>query len=132
MPGSRSLGNQGQLKSQVDSIYGKGFFDRKMKPYDLQKQIGDLEIDLDGQKVKVGTILNENIVKSRLMDRLIKENKGAIPTEAEFNKRYNSYRNKLKLFNSMNVQHTKGVGLDPYTTELTTQSTNAKERALVQ
>ena len=132
MPGSRSLGNQGQLRSQVDSIYGKGFFDRKMKPYDLQKQIGDLEIDLDGQKVKVGTILNENIVKSRLMDRLIKENKGAIPTEAEFNKRYNSYRNKLKLFNSMNVQHTKGVGLDPYTTELTTQSANAKERAIVQ
>ena len=62
MPGSRSLGNQGQLRSQVDEIYGKGFFDRKMKPYDLQKQIGDLEIDIDGQKAKVGTILNENIV----------------------------------------------------------------------
>ena len=132
MPGSRSLGNQGQLRSQVDNIYGKGFFDRKMKPYDLQKQIGDLEIDLDGQKVKVGTILNENIVKSRLMDKLIKENNGTVPTEAEFNKRYNSYRNKLKLFNSMNVQHTKGVGLDPYTTELTTQSANAKERTIVQ
>ena len=132
MPGSRSLGNQGQLRSQVDNIYGKGFFNRKMKPYDLQKQIGDLEIDIDGQKAKVGTILNENIVKNRLMDRLIKENNGAVPTEAEFNKRYDSYRNKLKLFNSMNVQHTKGVGLDPYTTELTTQSANAKERAIVQ
>ena len=132
MPGSRSLGNQGQLRSQVDNIYGKGFFDRKMKPYDLQKQIGDLEIDIDGQKVKVGTILNENIVKSRLMDKLIKENNGAVPTEAEFNKKYDSYRNKLKLFNSMNVQHTKGVGLDPYTTELTTQSANAKERTIVQ
>jgi len=132
MPGARGLGNQGQLRSQVDSIYGKGFFDRKMKPYDLQRQIADLEIDLDGQKVKVGTILNENIVKSRLMDKLIKENNGAVPTEAEFNKRYNAYRNKLKLFNSMNVQHTKGVGLDPYTTELTTQSANAKERAIVQ
>jgi hypothetical protein len=132
MPGARSLGNQGQLRSQVDEIYGKGFFDRKMKPYDLQKQIGDLEIDIDGQKAKVGTILNENIVKNRLMDKLIKENNGAVPTEAEFNKRYNSYRNKLKLFNSMNVQHTKGVGLDPYTTELTTQSANAKERAIVQ
>ena len=32
----------------------------------------------------------------------------------------------------MNVQHTKGVGLDPYTTELTTQSANAKERTIVQ
>ena len=132
MPGSRSLGNQGQLRSQVDNIYGKGFFDRKMKPYDLQKQLGDLEIDLDGQKVRVGTILNENIVKSRLMDKLIKENKGAVPTEEQFNTRYKSYRNKLKLFNSVNVQHTKGVGVDPYTTELTTQSANAKERNIVQ
>jgi len=104
-----------RLKTQMDEAFGKGFFERSTKAYDIQKQDATKKIMYKGRLRNASQVLAENMI---IQEYKLKHD-GKIPSKEYIGK-------KMKRFAFQEVHHPDGIGKNPYKTETALRTANRK------
>tara|TARA_R110000737_G_scaffold347980_1_gene380837 strand:+ start:12 stop:2489 length:2478 start_codon:yes stop_codon:yes gene_type:complete len=103
----------GNLKNQIDSVFGEGFFAKSTKAYSEQALDRKTMIKTKDGLKSISEILGEKLIRAEATAE------GIVPTEEYI-------LEKKKNFALKDVHHNKGIANDPYSTESTLRSANRK------
>jgi hypothetical protein len=104
----------GNLKNQIDSVFGEGFFRKSTAAYDLQAMSGTKNIMYKGQSLPP-----KRIIAKRMIESEYKKKYGKLPSEDYVQRR-------LNFVSFQEAHHPYGVANDPYFTELASKSANSR------
>ena len=104
----------GNLKNQIDSVFGKGFFRKSTAAYDLQAMSGTKNIMYEGQSLPP-----KRIIAKRMIESEYKKKYGKLPSEDYVQRR-------LNFVSFQEAHHPYGVANDPYFVELASKSANSR------
>ena len=114
----------GDLRTQVDKAYGKGFFAKSVKTYDDQAKMNKMKFN--------GKALNEwmreGLLKKELevkLDRPLTNSKADQTLLKEF------YALRKPSFSFTEAHHTEGVGKNPFRMEVSYRAANRKQNNLL-
>ena len=101
----------GNLKNQIDSVFGDGFFAKSTKAYSEQALDRRTMIKTKDGLKSVSEILGEKLIIAKA------KADGVVPTK-------DYIADIKKTFSLKDVHHNRGIGNDPYSTESTLRSAN--------
>ena len=104
----------GNLKNQIDSVFGEGFFRKSTAAYDLQAMSGTKNIMYDGQSLPP-----KRIIAKRMIESDYKKKYKKLPSEDYVQRR-------LNFVSFQEAHHPYGVANDPYFVELASKAANSR------
>ena len=104
----------GNLKNQIDSVFGEGFFRKSTAAYDLQAMSGTKNIMYEGQSLPP-----KRIIAKRMIESEYKKKYGKAPSEDYVQRR-------LNFVSFQEAHHPYGVANDPYFVELASKAANSR------
>jgi len=117
----------GNLKNQIDNVFGEGFFRKSTAAYDLQAMSGTKNIMYKGQSLPPKQVIAKKIIETEY-----KKKYGKSPSKDYVQRR-------LNFVAFQEAHHPYGVANDPYFTELASRTANnrlsnieSKYRALIE
>ena len=104
----------GNLKNQIDSVFGKGFFRKSTAAYDLQAMSGTKNIMYKGKSLPP-----KQVIATKMIENEYKNKYGKLPSEDYVSRR-------LNFVSFQEAHHPYGVANDPYFTELASKAANSR------
>ena len=104
----------GNLKNQIDSVFGDGFFRKSTAAYDLQAMSGTKNIMYKGKSLPP-----KQVIATKMIENEYKNKYGKIPSKDYVSRR-------LNFVSFQEAHHPYGVANDPYFTELASKAANSR------
>jgi len=104
----------GNLKNQIDNVFGKGFFRKSTAAYDLQAMSGTKNIMYKGKSLPP-----KQVIAIKMIENEYKNKYGKMPSEDYVSRR-------LNFVSFQEAHHPYGVANDPYFTELASKAANSR------
>ena len=102
----------GNLKNQIDNVFGEGFFRKSTAAYDLQAMSGAKNIMYKGKSLPP-----KQIIAIKMIENEYKNKYGKMPSKDYVSRR-------LNFVSFQEAHHPYGVANDPYFTELASKASN--------
>jgi len=104
----------GNLKNQIDNIFGEGFFRKSTATYDLQAMSGTKNIMYKGKSLPPKQVIAIKMIENEYKNKYKK-----MPSEDYVSRR-------LNFVSFQEAHHPYGVANDPYFTELASKAANSR------
>ena len=104
----------GNLKNQIDSVFGDGFFRKSTAAYDLQAMSGTKNIMYKGKSLPP-----KQVIATKMIENEYKNKYGKMPSKDYVSRR-------LNFVSFQEAHHPYGVANDPYFTELASKASNSR------
>ena len=104
----------GNLKNQIDNVFGEGFFRKSTAAYDLQAMSGTKNIMYKGKSLPP-----KQVIAMKMIENEYKNKYGKMPSKDYVSRR-------LNFVSFQEAHHPYGVANDPYFTELASKAANSR------
>jgi hypothetical protein len=104
----------GNLKNQIDNVFGEGFFRKSTAAYDLQAMSGTKNIMYKGKSLPP-----KQVIATKMIENEYKNKYGKMPSKDYVSRR-------LNFVSFQEAHHPYGVANDPYFTELASKAANSR------
>ena len=104
----------GNLKNQIDNVFGEGFFRKSTAAYDLQAMSGTKNIMDKGKSLPP-----KQVIAMKMIENEYKNKYGKMPSKDYVSRR-------LNFVSFQEAHHPYGVANDPYFTELASKAANSR------
>ena len=104
----------GNLKNQIDNVFGEGFFRKSTAAYDLQAMSGTKNIMYKGKSLPP-----KQVIAIKMIENEYKNKYGKMPSKDYVSRR-------LNFVSFQEAHHPYGVANDPYFTELASKAANSR------